>query len=114
MTRGRGRERCAGRGSDVPGEQRGCESGMSKEIATHVPKPRRRPSIRGHNGIERGSEDAARLFWQHADAIGQATGPDVYAALPTPSRYGFASQPTPPDKASRSINDSRHRLSKCN
>ena len=78
---------------------------MTATIDKHLPKPRRRPCVRGHKGIERGSTDAARLFWADADVISQATGADGYAKLPETSRYGFASQPMPPDKASRAIFD---------
>lgn len=71
---------------------------MSKAITVPQSKAKRRQSIRGHAGIERGSTNAARLYWQDADAIAKAAGPDGRAALPKPSRYGFESQPTPPTR----------------
>lgn len=82
---------------------------MSGAIDKHVPKPRKRPSIRGHKGIERGSADAVRLFWADADAIGEAAGPAGSAKLPDPSRYGFASAPTPADQASHKAMRAWHR-----
>ena len=82
---------------------------MTSAITRHVPKPRRRPSIRGHKGIERGSPDAARLFWSDADVIGQAAGPAGSAKLPDHSRYGFKGPPTPPDHESCDRADAWHR-----
>ncbi len=82
---------------------------MSASITKHLPKARRRPSIRGHKGIERGSPAAARLFWEDADAIGRAAGDDELPQLPKFSRYGFEGPPSPPDNESRERSRSWYR-----
>ncbi len=73
---------------------------MTAPLTKHAPKPKRRQSVRGHKGILRGSENAARLFWQKAAESTRDAKPDDIVHLPEHRRFGFDGPPTPPDAES--------------
>jgi hypothetical protein len=73
-------------------------------------KPRKRPSMRGYPGVERGSPAAAALFWKHAIDAKVKAGVDDLCKLPEHKRYGFDGPPTPPTAEAQKQAREWHRI----
>lgn len=72
---------------------------LGREPSPKPKKPRKRPDVKGHLGIERGSDAAADLFWAEVAKVMEAKG----GALPSYKPFGFKRDPSPVSTTARAI-----------